>query len=287
MWRKPLIYNKLSNKRLKPNIMKKSFIIACLCTVLGTQAHADSNIFNHLGAGFEVGTTGIGFEVAAPITDYVQVRTGMAIMPSFKVKDIDVNVNIDDRQWNDLQMITGYQGDKPRDVRLDAKVTKADFKLLFDIFPFKKSSFHLTGGFYAGKSQLLEVYTTNNEEVMQAITEYNESDIRMYDVLGVQVGDYLLTPNGGQVKGFVKVKGFKPYVGFGFGRAIPKNTRLAFAFDLGVQFWSTPKFFIDQKQGEVEVTKKDVGNDDGGFVKVMSKITVYPCLNFRLTGRIF
>ena len=268
--------------------MKKSLFIACLCTILGTQANADSNIFNHLGAGFELGTTGIGFEVAAPITDYVQVRAGMAIMPSFKVKNIGVNVNVSNEQWQAVEQVAGQTLESPKDVKLDGKITKADFKLLFDVFPFKNSSFHITAGFYAGKSQLLEVYTTNNQEAMQAITDYNESPLsQQFGVIGAQVGDFLLTPNGEQIKGFVKVKGFKPYVGLGFGRAVPKNTRLAFAMDLGVQFWSTPKFYVDQQQGQVEVTKKDVGNSDGGFVKVMSRIKVYPCLNFRLTGRIF
>ena len=266
--------------------MKKSLLVLCLCSVMGIQKKAESNIANHLGAGLEVGTTGIGFEVATPITDYVQVRAGMAILPSFKVKNIGVNMNVDDNQWRDLQQITGYYGDRPKDVKIDGKVAKADFKLLFDVFPFKRSSFHITAGFYAGKSQLIEVYTTNNQEVMEAITEYNNSDPQ-YGQIGAQLGDFFLTPNGNQIKGFVKVKGFKPYVGIGFGRAIPKDTRLAFAFDLGVQFWSTPKFYVEQQQGEVELTKKDVGNEDGGFVKVMSKITVYPCLNFRLTGRIF
>jgi hypothetical protein len=120
---------------------------------------------------------------------------------------------------------------------------------------------------------------------MSAITEYNES--AEYGVIGAQLGDFMLTPNGEQIKGFVKVKGFKPYLGVGFGRAVPKKTRLAFAMDMGVQFWSTPKFFVEQNTGQVELEKKDVGNSDGGFVKVMSKIKVYPCLNFRLTGRIF
>lgn len=277
--------------------MKKSLLIACVCAVMSIQAKAEKNIFNHLGMGLEVGTTGIGFEFATPITDYVQVRAGMAIVPSFKVKNISVDLNVDDAQWQDLQTITGYNGDKPTDIKIDAKATKTDFKLLFDIFPFKKSSFHFTAGFYAGKSQLLEVYTNNNQEALSAITEYNEMDYspditdpstrHIDQLIGVNVGDYFLTPNGKQIKGFVKVKGFKPYLGIGFGRAVPKKTRLAFACDMGVQFWSTPKFYIDQKQGEVELTKKDVGSDDGGFVKVMSKITVYPCINFRLTGRIF
>lgn len=268
--------------------MKKSLFIVCLCTLLGTQTRADNNIFNHLGAGFEVGTTGIGWEIGAPITDYVQVRAGMAIMPSFKVKDIGVKVNVTNEQWNEVESLAGRTVERPTDVKIDGKITKTDFKLLFDFFPIKTSSFHITAGFYAGKSQLLEVYTTNNQDAMMAITEYNESAVaQQYGVIGAQLGDFMLTPNGDQIKGFVKVKGFKPYLGIGFGRVVPKKTRLSFAMDMGVQFWSTPKFFVEQKQGEVELEKKDVGNTDGGFVKVMSKITVYPCLNFRLTGRIF
>ena len=269
--------------------MKKSLFIVCLCALLGTQTRAENNIFNHLGAGFELGTTGIGWEVAAPITDWVQVRAGMAIMPSFKVKNIGVKVNVTNEQWNQVESLAGGTVEKPTDVKIDGKITKTDFKLLFDFFPIKTSSFHITAGFYAGKSQLLEVYTTNNQDAMSAITKYNEDDamVQQYGIIGAQLGDFMLTPNGEQIKGFVKVKGFKPYLGVGFGRAVPKKTRLAFAMDMGVQFWSTPKFFVEQNTGQVELEKKDVGNSDGGFVKVMSKIKVYPCLNFRLTGRIF
>jgi hypothetical protein len=35
------------------------------------------------------------------------------------------------------------------------------------------------------------------------------------------------------------------------------------------------------------LTAEDVGNSDGGFMKTLTKITVYPTLTFRLTGKIF
>ena len=250
---------------------------------------AETNIFNHLGAGVEVGTTGIGFEFATPITDYLQLRAGMAILPSFTVKNIKVHLNADQQDWQHVQAVTGYTGSKPDDIRINGKATKADFKMLLDVFPFRGSTFHITAGFYAGKSQVLEAYTTNYGEAMQAVTEFNNDPaaVAQYGELGVEVGDYLLTPNGSQARGFVKVKGFKPYVGLGFGRGVPTKTRLSFAMDLGVQFWSTPEFYVQQKNGEVRLTKQDLGDKDGGFVKTVSKIKVYPCLNFRLTGCIF
>ncbi|WP_285821951.1 hypothetical protein [Xylanibacter rodentium] len=62
---------------------------------------------------------------------------------------------------------------------------------------------------------------------------------------------------------------------------MPKN-RIGFQFDLGVQFWGSPKIYLQDKQLE----ETDLDGDDGGLVKTLSKITVYPCLSFRLVGRI-
>jgi hypothetical protein len=52
---------------------------------------------------------------------------------------------------------------------------------------------------------------------------------------------------------------------------------------MGVQFWGTPRVYC---QGQ-ELSVKDVGNNDGGFMKTLTKITVYPTLTFRLTGKLF
>lgn len=39
--------------------------------------------------------------------------------------------------------------------------------------------------------------------------------------------------------------------------------------------------------GEKELTEKDADGNDGGAIKTLSKITVYPCMTLRLNGRIF
>ena len=80
-----------------------------------------------------------------------------------------------------------------------------------------------------------------------------------------------------------KTKAFRPYVGIGWGRGVPKNHRLGFAVDLGAQFWGTPKVYC---QGN-ELKAEDVGNSDGGVMKTLTKVKVYPTLTFRLTGKIF
>lgn len=100
--------------------------------------------------------------------------------------------------------------------------------------------------------------------------------------IGVELGDYLLEPDDdGNVQASIKTASFKPYLGIGFGRAVPKK-RVGFMFDLGVQFWGTPKVYCFDKR----LTDEDTNGGDGGIIKTISKIKVYPTMNFRICGRI-
>ncbi|MDE6288328.1 MAG: hypothetical protein K2M00_06045, partial [Muribaculaceae bacterium] len=45
----------------------------------------ENNIFDKLELGVTVGTTGLGFELASPITDWAKLRVGASFMPSFNV----------------------------------------------------------------------------------------------------------------------------------------------------------------------------------------------------------
>ena len=100
----------------------------------------------------------------------------------------------------------------------------------------------------------------------------------------MKLGDYLLTPDAsGNAKATLKTKSFRPYVGIGFGRAVP-HKRIGFKFDLGAMFWGTPNV-IDHN--DVSLMKQDWDGKDGGAFRVISKFKVYPVLNFRLCGRIF
>lgn len=271
------------------------FAVSALFATATVQAQEidEFGIFDHVGVGIEVGTTGIGFEVGAPIGDYVQVRTGAAFFPKITVKDKDVNINISKPANWDLFVDNAAGGDQalknfPGNVLIDGSFSSSTFKFLVDAFPFKSSSFHVTAGFYAGNSNVVDLYSTNNKDFLAAAYKYNNSTYKQDQAIGVKVGDYLLTPDAsGVAEGYIKTKGFRPYVGVGFGRVVPKKTRLAFACDLGVQFWGKPEMYVKQASGDVKMEKKDFGDGNTKFYDTMSKITVYPCLNFRLTGRIF
>lgn len=284
--------------------MKKT-IFAALLAFVAFSAKAetgddDKNLFNHLGIGVEVGTTGIGFDLATPIGNYVQMRAGMSFIPNIKVKDIDVDINGVEKSWESFQNMISAPGapaeaqkyvgvDLPDNLLIDGKISMTDFKLLFDLYLSKKSSFHFTAGFYAGKSQIVEAYTTNCVENLEAITYYNKNYAGQYDgmdKIGVEIGDYLLEPNGGVARAYLKTSGFKPYLGIGSGRAVPRK-RISFAWDLGVQFWGSPKIYMEQPNGQVQLQDEGLDGDGGDIIKTISKITVYPCLSLRINGRIF
>ncbi len=172
---------------------------------------------------------------------------------------------------------------------MSAKMNMTDFKLLFDLYPSKTSSWRLTVGFYAGKSQFLEAWTTNCQTELQAITDYNDA-LAAYPEMarrfglnpfGVKVGDYLVKPDGPEARAYLKVNGFKPYIGIGSGRAISNKHRFSFAWDLGCQFWGTPTIYVQ----DLPLDKEGV-DGDGGVIKTISKITVYPTFSFRFNGRI-
>ena len=124
--------NNLKNLILMRKIIRLMAFAATM--LLASPAGAqDSQIFNHLSIGAEVGTTGWGFEAAVPLTHFVTFRTGFTTLPRFDVK-FDINYTTKGQEKN---------------VDVRGRVHMTDFKLLADIYPFKHSSFHLTGGFYA------------------------------------------------------------------------------------------------------------------------------------------
>ena len=111
-----------------------------------------------------------------------------------------------------------------------------------------------------------------------------------------------MTDPNGDIKGELEVNAFKPYLGVGFGRAVPKG-RIGVQFDLGIQFWGKPELkanmnYVDRETGE-NVTNFEpvkigrITNPDSDYqdlkdaVKTIQKIRVYPVLNIRINGRIF
>src|SRR5574344_208422 len=257
--------------------MKRFVLVSAMALMVSAAASAQGifseNMFNHYSVGLTAGTPGWGLDAATTVGDLFQVRVGFTTIPNIKATaDLDVSA---------YDQIPASYRPSNSTIKGEGKLNMTNFKLLIDIFPFKSSSFHFTTGFYAGPSKFVQVYNKEDGALRQ-ITAYNATQTEANQV-GIELGDYLLKPDAkGNVGGDIKVNGFKPYLGIGFGRAVPRTNRVGFMFELGCQFWGSPKVYT----GDHQLTSQDLNGDDGGVLKVMSKIVVYPVLNFRLCGRI-
>ena len=257
--------------------MKRTLLLAAVAmmTVVSAQAQEletdDLGIFNHASLSVGVGTTGITADLALPITPYVAVRGGADIFPLKYSTDL----NIEYRN-------AVAQAALPETVAVTGKLAMTSGHLLFDFFPSNQSSFHITAGAYLGSDKVAEVY--NKEDgALAAVTAYNRV-VPNNQKAGYTLGDYFLTPDeNGNVNGSVTVAKFRPYVGIGFGRPVPTKSRVACNFDLGVQFWGKPDVVC---QGQ-KLEEEHLDGSDGGIVKTITKLSVWPVLNLRLAVRLF
>ena len=260
--------------------MKKGLLIAVAAIAFTLDANAlGLRLFNHLSVGANVGTTGVGADIAMPVTKFFDIEAGVSVMPRFKY-NTDLHFNLP------TSIINQYL---PEPINIDkvpiqGKLVMLNGKALVNFYPIPISSFHITAGAYFGGEDVIEVY--NTDEQLMAVNRANEF-MKTNNIpyqLGLELGDYLLTPDAqGNVKATLKTKSFKPYVGIGFGRAVP-GRRVGVKFDLGAMFWGTPEV-IDHNG--VSLSNQDLNGKDGGVIKVISKIKVYPVLNIRICGKIF
>ena len=188
------------------------FMLVMVCMVLGVFAQTDSirmsiqtlnevgneehsktipifqywkehDIFQHLDVSVTAGTTGIGFDVASPVTKWTQLRLGYEFMPRFtKTMGFDMTINGQPARSYDedgnrqetrfdklkefLYSFTGFDIDDH--VEMIGKPTINNFKMLVDVFPFQNNkSWHFTAGFYWGPSQFAEA--VNSTEAMVSL----------------------------------------------------------------------------------------------------------------------
>ncbi|MBR6444825.1 MAG: hypothetical protein IKS94_00065 [Prevotella sp.] len=270
----------------------KKLVLICTMAVFGfgqsfaqNLSEEDYGFFNHLSAGISLGTDGIGFEVATPLTYSFDVRAGYSFMPKFKYsKSFDLN--------HDPAFIDGVTK-----VDGEGKLNMGDFHLLFDYHPIASSSFRVTAGAYIGKSNPLTVYNLN---AFVKPEKWGIAGLEMGS--GEQTYTAVSDPKTGNVAADLKVNSFKPYIGVGFGRAVPKG-RVGVQFDFGVQFWGKPEIWthinawddnnFDFETKYMKVDKDRITNpkkdyqDARDAVKTIEKIFVYPVLSLKINGRIF
>ena len=267
--------------------MKKTLFCLAAAFMAMTSAYAqvDTRLFNHLSVGLNVGTPGIGADVAMPATRFLDIQAGFSIMPK-----ITYSTNIHPNLPNYTDKFGQIHSLGDVNIPIQGKLKMINGKVLINFYPIPLtsplSSLHLTVGAYFGSSSIIEVYNTGNElyDLNNEIQEANKVLGLSQEETSVKIGSYKLDPDSkGNVKATLKTNGFKPYVGIGYGRAVPKG-RIGFKVDLGVMFWGSPDV-IDHN--DVSLMKQDLDGKDGGAFRIISKFKVYPVLNFRVSGKIF
>ena len=152
------------------------------------------------------GSPGIGFEFARKLTSKLTARVAYHTFTFKDYKKKDVNIG------NEKVTVAG-----------DLETQVWDFG--GEYLPFANSSFKLTFG--------LGILSNVN---LKAKVTYQEN---------ITFGDVIITPtNVGHVLVDSKWSGVAPFLGFGFGRAVPKK-RIGLSFELGTYFTSSPKVILD------------------------------------------
>lgn len=149
-------------------------------------------VFNSIELAANIGTTGLGLEVASPMTKWTKLRVGFDWMPRFMMPMyFDMNSYVDgkvsdkfDRIQDMMYRMSGLTIDE--EVKMESKFTMATFKLLVDVYPFKNNKhWHFTAGFFVGGNSM--------GKTLNAITEMPSLlALNMYDRLynGVTSDDF-------------------------------------------------------------------------------------------------
>ena len=260
----------------------KKLLIVCSLALLGMQSVSaqkvdDFGIFQHFGANVGVSTEGISIGVAAPVTNYLEVGFGVNFMVAIKPSgDVTVNngtpVTIPQLDGT----VKSYNLNK-LNIKGNTARTTFDFKV--SAYPFGlRNAFFVTAGFSFGGKKIatLEGHSDDIARIYQENPTWSGAIAAEIDKYKIDID------RQGNVDGDIRVNAFRPYLGLGYGRLVPKG-RVGFRAELGVQFMGHMKVY----QGGSELRLNEIGTkatDD--LSKIIDKWSVYPVLKLMLTTRI-
>ena len=213
--------------------MKKQ-LIACFALLMGittasAQEYYERGVFNHVGLNVSASTEGIGVGVAAPITDYLELSAGVNFMPGVKIKG-DVNVD-----YNISPDIPVYVPSKDK-VKITGNLKRTTMDVKLNIYPFGgNSTFFVAGGFSVGGEKLGKL-NGHSDAIQGIIEDYPAFKDVILNSISAELDKYNVKfDERGDINGDIRVKNFRPYVGLGVGRLVPKH-RVGFRFEAGCQF---------------------------------------------------
>ena len=263
--------------------MKKTLCI-CAALLLGSLAcqGQDNHVFKHFSLSGGLGSTGLTIDMGTMMTHHFGLRAGVDLLGIYLhgYKDyVDLNKK--------LYLLDPDLEPLPEQ-KADTHLTNSSGHLLLDYYPFKpsKSGFHVTVGAYLAWHRRVESLENADYGTWRKIADFNARRGDYADVpneLGpATIGYYgyqVPTSAEGSFNAHMRTNRFRPYVGIGFGRAVPGARRLNAQLDLGVQFWGKPRLYNGiTGQRLTQVDEKNHGT--------FGRSRVYPVITIRLAGRI-
>lgn len=232
------------------------FFLLILFPLSVVTLHAQHEVkpFEHMSVSLNAATTGIGVQVASPVNHFLSLRTGVSFFRYTHKYDYDGVIKYKE-----------FESELP--IPMKAKANMINGLLLADFFPFKKASFHLTGGFFVGTSDIVKVS--------------GEAD-RL-----VEISDLIIQPVNGRVSAQLETNSFKPYLGIGFGNSVTKGNRVGFKFELGAMFHGSPKMIVTEGLEITDLDDLEISDELDKFNKFLKNFNVYPVMNFQLNFRMF
>ncbi len=253
-----------------------------------SKLHAPDGLFNHLSIGLTTGLSGTGLEVTMPVHRLITVRAGYSGLHFGEIRFKTINTAY---ELNGTALV---EDDAVRRAKMSDKIelaAKPNFwnaSLLAEIHPFPNESFHFTAGLFFGSKNFIHFRNTNEGALdflyaaNNKIDDYNRAFNTHFSPLGLKFGDYVFTADqNGNVDVRMKTNAVKPYLGIGFGKHIAQKHRLSFAAELGLIFWGTPKFVLNN---DVEIK---ASGREAGITQVFSWLKAWPNLQVKLAYKIF
>ncbi len=263
--------------------MKKLLIIIIIASCFLSKSSAQDKFINHLAIGINIGTTsmraatpfgyfpllrqtdGVGIEAAAQFTDWLDTRVGFSMTMSGNGSGTFGIEGITDGKF------------QSSNIHISHKYNVMAGSLMFDFYPFKKTTFHFTAGLFAGSGTLLHIH--NSTPVPEALASYDKGIVEMHGVT-------IPTDKDGKIDAKVKIPAVRPYVGIGIGR--PFDRRVNVTADLGIMYKGRNGLTVSAPDGSrVEADYWRSNSYISRMVRWNKKCIIAPLLSVRLFVKIF
>lgn len=122
-----------------------------------TKEMKEHGVFTSIELAANIGTTGLGLEVASPMTEWTKLRVGFDCMPRVTVPmnfalSSYVEGRLNEKFSRIQEMMYNLSGlTIDQEIKMESKATMATFRMLVDVYPFKTNKhWHFTAGFFLG-----------------------------------------------------------------------------------------------------------------------------------------